>query len=111
MTVGAEVGPPDGCLRLRVRWCDVTPTRRSRPEKNPGAATSTSLDASDSTRHGDNDADIALVGGVNADLWAALFAGQFRLAVKCDRCGRWLTAGPSKRAGIGAHCAAQVVNK
>jgi hypothetical protein len=42
--------------------------------------------------------DLALV-GANSDIWALLFDGKFRLAVKCDVCGRWLTAGASKAAG------------
>ena len=50
--------------------------------------------------------DLALVGD-NADLWARLFDGEFRLAVRCDVCGRWLTAGKSKSAGRGPSCSAR----
>jgi hypothetical protein len=49
------------------------------------------------------DLDQQLMG--DRSIWAALFDGEFRLAIRCRRCGRWLTSGPSKRAGIGAHCA------
>jgi hypothetical protein len=42
-------------------------------------------------------------------IWAELFDGRFRLAVKCEVCGRWLTAGKSKAAGLGPRCAARAV--
>lgn len=87
----------------------TTHQRKDRPGKPGAALTTTTIAASDSTRRTDTDADIALTGGANADIWAALFDGRFRLATRCSRCGRWLTAGPSKRAGIGAHCAAKDV--
>jgi hypothetical protein len=51
--------------------------------------------------------DLALLGGSAADIWAQLFDGQFRLAVPCSRCGRWLTAGASKAHRLGAHCRAK----
>ena len=44
---------------------------------------------------------------VNGDIWAAIYRGDFRLSVRCERCGRWLTSGPSKKARMGAHCAAK----
>ena len=68
-------------------------------------ATSTPPSATDQSSCADRQIDLALV-GPDADLWALLFDGRFRLAVKCRRCGRWLT-GKSKRRGIGAHCAAR----
>jgi rubrerythrin len=40
-------------------------------------------------------------------LWQALFNGQFRLALRCDVCGRWLTETESKRAGRGPTCRAR----
>lgn len=82
--------------------------RRNRPG-NPGAATSTTTTVAtqDDNRRSDIELDLALLGGTNADIWAALFDGRFRLAVPCKRCGRWLTSGASKTAGIGSHCAAR----
>ena len=47
----------------------------------------------------------------DADLWAALFDGRFRLAVRCDTCGRWLTAHASRVAGRGPNCSARAVGK
>jgi hypothetical protein len=41
-------------------------------------------------------------------LWQALFNGHFRLALRCDVCGRYLTATESKRAGRGPTCRARV---
>jgi hypothetical protein len=94
-------------------------TNENSPGANPGAI---SPEPTTSTHHGTNGCvdsthgadvlvDLELVGGVNADLWALLFDGKFRLAVKCDTCGRWLTAGASKAAGRGPHCAARAVNR
>lgn len=87
----------------------MTRTRRSPGTKSRATSTPPS-DNSHSNGHGDIQADTALA-GVNADLWAALFSGEMRLAIRCSRCGRWLTAGPSKRKGIGAHCEARAVQQ
>lgn len=57
------------------------------------------------------DFDKAIVDAVNKELWVALFDGDFRLAVPCDVCGRWLTAGNSKRAHRGKHCAAKAAGR
>jgi hypothetical protein len=54
--------------------------------------------------------DLNLV-GANGDIWAQLFNGKFRLAVQCDVCGRWLTAGASKAAGRGPNCSARAVKR
>ena len=75
--------------------------RRSGPAVSSRAASETATVCDQS-----NAIDLALVGD-NADLWARLFDGEFRLAVRCSRCGRWLVASASKQAGIGPHCAAQ----
>lgn len=53
--------------------------------------------------------DKAIVDAVGRDIWAALFDGHFRLAVKCRRCGRWLTHGTSKRNHLGPSCATKVI--
>ena len=78
-------------------------TRRG-PAVSDRAISSPSCDAADSTS-----LDRQIVG--DADLWAALFDGRFRLAVRCDVCGRWLTAGKSKANGRGPNCAARAVGK
>jgi hypothetical protein len=54
------------------------------------------------------DFDQRVVDQVDASIWRALFLGQFRLAVRCDICGRWLTAGRSKAQHRGPRCAAKV---
>lgn len=56
-------------------------------------------------------ADKRMVEKVNGDIWAAIYRGDFRLSVRCERCGRWLTSGPSKKARMGAHCAAKAVSE
>ena len=85
------------------------PKRRSGPGASAQAAsTSTATVTSQCNRSTDVELDLALVGD-NADLWARLFDGEFRLAVRCDVCGRWLTAGKSKSAGRGPSCAARAV--
>jgi len=89
------------------------------PGANPGAI---SPEPTTSTHHGTNGCvdsthgadvlvDLKIVGGVNADLWALLFDGTFRLAKKCDVCHRWLTSNKSKAAGVGPSCAARAVTK
>ena len=57
----------------------------------------------------DTAADRQLVG--DNDLWAALFDGRLRPAVRCDTCGRWLTAHASRVAGRGPNCSARAVGK
>lgn len=60
--------------------------RRNRPGDDPGAATSTTpIATAESNRCSDNQIDLTLLGGPDADVWAALFDGRFRLAVPCSR--------------------------
>jgi hypothetical protein len=82
------------------------PRESRRPAPPQDRPTPNNTSASDSSHGSDIELDLTLV-GANADIWAALFAGEFKLAVPCSRCGRWLVNNDSKRAGIGAHCAAQ----
>jgi hypothetical protein len=89
------------------------PKRRGRAADSPATPTFTTTtdthhgtDPVESIRCADLQVDLRLLGGPEGDVWAALFDGRFRLAVPCSRCGRWLTAGASKSAGIGPHCAA-----
>lgn len=82
--------------------------RRNRPgDTGAAASTTTTVATQDDKRRTDIELDLALLGGSAADIWAQLFDGQFRLAVPCSRCGRWLTAGASKRHRLGAHCRAK----
>jgi hypothetical protein len=53
------------------------------------------------------DFDKRVVDQVDWSIWQAIFNGHFRLAVRCDVCGRWLTAGRSKEAHRGPRCAAK----
>ncbi|MDQ1247526.1 MAG: hypothetical protein QG597_1896 [Actinomycetota bacterium] len=53
--------------------------------------------------------DRGLVG--DRSIWAALFDGEFRLAVPCSRCGRWLTSAASKKHRLGSRCAARAGNR
>ena len=78
-------------------------------KSGPGKTRATLETAKSSTQssHGtDVELDLALV-GAHTDIWAALFNGTFRLAVRCDVCERWLTAGKSKSAGRGPSCSAR----
>ena len=52
--------------------------------------------------------DAQVVDQVDASIWRAVYNGHFRLAVRCQRCGRWLTAGRSKRNHMGPRCAKAV---
>lgn len=80
--------------------------RRSGP--SIARAASTITNASKSTAdHRQIAADKSAVDAVDASIWAALFDGQFRLAVRCDTCGRWLTDGRSKANHRGPRCAAK----
>ena len=77
--------------------------RRSGPRQE---AAPTKTTDSNSSGHTDELAlDRLLVG--DASIWAELFDGKFRLAVKSDVCGRWLVSHKSKAAGRGPSCAAR----
>lgn len=86
-----------------------TPARNRPPRENTLYPQYT--DAADVDRDVDRDLDRQLVDGLDGSLWAAIFDGHFRLAVRCDRCGRWLTAGRSKRAHLGPRCAQKVADR
>jgi hypothetical protein len=77
------------------------------PEGNPAPAT-TPIVNTDPSRSADPDefADI-VVRQVDWSLWLAIRNGDFRLAVKCRRCGRWVTAEQSRRRHMGPRCAAK----
>lgn len=82
MDRGARIGNPS-------RWCSLSA---------PAAAKSEEFDFDERVVH-----------QVDTSIWSALFNGHFKLAVPCDRCGRWLTAGTSKRNHRGPRCAAKEV--
>jgi hypothetical protein len=88
------------------------PPRRRKgraPNGDPGLFSSTppSVDTKVTTKSESFDFDQRVVAQVDWSIWRAIFAGEFRLAVQCDMCGRWLTAGASKRAHRGPRCAAK----
>ena len=86
------------------------PTRQRKgrvPEGNP-ALISPPSDATHSTADdSDFDFDQRVAAQVDCSIWRAIYNGEFRLATKCLRCGRWLTDGRSKRRQHGAICAAK----
>ena len=87
--------------------------RRGRAADSPAAPTFTTTDihhSADSSDHNERTDEFKLdrlLGGPAADIWAKLFNGEFKLAVPCSRCGRWLTSGASKRHRMGAKCRAK----
>jgi hypothetical protein len=84
----------------------MTKNEESRIQKDPATSTTATVDIASLATHTDFTIDLALV-GTDGDLWAQLFNGKFRLAVKCDICGRWLTSHASKSAGRGPSCSAR----
>ena len=82
--------------------------RKRRTRKSP--APSTTAKVANSDYSGDAaqfDYDERVVYQVDASIWRAVWRGEFRLAVRCTRCGRWLTDGRSKKRHMGARCAAR----
>lgn len=87
----------------------MSPRKRPAPTDRPSPKHRTNGYPNDSGLPSELEVDQAVVG--DASIWEALFNGQFRLAVQCDACGRWLTAGASKRAHRGPRCAARAVGE
>jgi hypothetical protein len=83
--------------------------RRPGTKSRATSTTSTLFPQSNAAAKADFDFDRHIVDRVDESIWAALFDGHFRLAVRCDVCGRWLTANTSKKADRGPRCAAKVV--
>ena len=83
-------------------------SRKPAPART-GPLQTTNRDSESTATFTDLGFDIRVVSQVDKSLWEALFDGHFRLAVKCDVCGRWLTSGKSKRAHRGPRCAQKVV--
>lgn len=90
---------------------DPRERKRRAPEENP-APKSPPSDNTNSTAESEQfDFDRHMVDQVDRSIWQALFRGEFRLAVRCRRCGRWLTDGTSKRNHLGPACAAKAVTQ
>jgi hypothetical protein len=51
-----------------------------------------------------------IVDATERGLWLDLMNGRFRLALRCEVCGRWLTSHKSKAAGLGPTCSARAVH-
>jgi len=83
----------------------MTPTRRSPGAESRAASTSLNAETHSTPAAAEFDYDKHIVDRVDDSLWRAVFDGHFRIAVRCDVCGRWLTAGTSKRAFRGPSCA------
>jgi hypothetical protein len=81
----------------------MKPIRESRPAANR-AASSSRNPQSTASADTDFDFDRRVVDSVDRSIWAALFNGDFRLAVRCEVCGRWLTDGRSRRDHRGPVC-------
>jgi len=83
--------------------------KRRTPEGNPTLSTRPS-DSTDTTKvETEFDYDKRVVDQVDWSIWRAIHRGEFRLAVPCRICGRYLVSRKSKRNGVGAHCAAKAV--
>ena len=80
--------------------------RRSRPQKEPATSTTTTL-FPESNAPGAAEVELmrGIVDKTERGIWQDLMNGKFKLALRCDVCGRWLTAHASKSAGIGPRCA------
>lgn len=84
---------------------------RRRPGTESGATSTTStLFPQSNAAKADFDYDRHIVDRVDESIWAALFDGHFRLAVRCDVCGRWLTANTSKKAHRTPRCRAKAAS-
>lgn len=89
------------------------PLRRKRraPEGDPALSTPPSDNAHSTADESQFDYDRRVVGQVDWSIWRAIYNGDFRLAVRCRRCGRWLTDGTSKRRHLGPTCAGKAVTE
>lgn len=89
----------------------TAPPRRRRGRGTPAPASSTTARsfAQSTEDSAEFDFDQRVVYQVDASIWRAVYRGEFRLAVRCKRCQRWLTDGRSKRAHLGPRCAAKAV--
>lgn len=84
-------------------------TQRKRPAPPDRPSPNATSTAKDTASEPDLDFDKRVVSQVDWSIWQAVSTGHFRLAVKCDVCGRWLTSKASKQAHRGPRCAKAVV--
>ena len=84
--------------------------RRPGTKSRATSTTSTLFPQSTAAAKADFDYDRHIVDRVDESIWAASFDGHFRLAVRCDICGRWLTATTAKKAHRGPRCARKAVS-
>lgn len=87
------------------KWKAPAPAQDRHPTTHRANGCTQSSDSS--AARSDFDFDQRVVSQVDWSIWQAIYNGEFRLAVKCRRCGRWLTDGRSKRAHLGPRCAAK----
>lgn len=81
--------------------------RKSRTHTDPAFVTTPIVNSQCNADAAMLDYDRRVVDGVDRSIWQALYNGHFRLAVRCERCGRWLTDGRSKKRRHGSRCAAK----
>lgn len=86
------------------------PVRKKRkkdraPIGDPALIASPNAEIQSNADADDLEFDRRVVEQVDWSIWQALYRGDFRLAVRCRRCGRWLTDGRSKRNHLGPRCA------
>jgi len=84
--------------------------RRSPAVADRATSTPLRVDAESTVTADDFDFDRRVVSQVDWSIWRGIYNGEFRLAVRCRRCGRWLTHGTSKRNHMGPTCAAKAVD-
>lgn len=89
----------------------MTKSRRPAPATETGShVTATNESKSTAAEITEFDFDRHIVDSVDQSIWRAVYNGEFRLAVRCDVCGRWLTDGRSKRAHRGPRCASKAAD-
>jgi len=89
------------------------PRRRERPGSEARATSTPPSAAPQSTAPGAAEVELmrGITDNVDRGLWMDLMNGRFRLAMRCERCGRWLTAHKSKAAGIGPVCSGKAAEQ
>lgn len=83
--------------------------RKCRTPKDPAPATTPIAETHTSATDDDFDFDTRVVAQVDWSIWQGIRRGDFRLAIPCEVCGRYLTDPRSKRAHRGPRCAAKRV--
>lgn len=86
-------------------------SRKPAPPQDRPSRNTTNTPESTATEVTEFDFDRHIVDSVDESIWRAVYNGEFRLAVRCDVCGRWLTDGRSKRAHRGPRCAERAADR